>query len=52
MHIWICLWLPVRKQNNPTLEAKSILFPQLTSVVSMVLILRGAGWRVLEIWQK
>ena len=42
MHIWICLWLPIRKQNNPTLKAKSILFPQLTSVESMVLILRGA----------
>lgn len=40
----------IRKQN--TLNSRSILFLKLTVVVSMVGILKGTKWRVLEIWEK
>lgn len=42
------LLVTVRKQN--TLNTRSVLFLTCTVVVSVVGIITGAKWRVLEIW--
>lgn len=40
----------MRTQN--TSNTRNILFLKLTVVVSMVGIIKGAKWRVLEIWER